>query len=390
MKTLISVFCFTLLSTSLVKAQNDTLLCDAKADTNYLKTLPWYGNNIYLENFLDSIGYPSSVSRIVGTDRVKYRIPIKFWVYRNNTGTTGPTTVQLQKYIDDLNRFYNIENNTWIGFYMRCSVGYINTLFPGPVNINFFDAVLSAQSNKEKGCINIHIVDGLPGTTIGVQIRARFFGVDGIFLNRSTYFFTDFSSTIAHEVGHYLQLEHTHEGSDSWLYAREPISRTRTLGGKLLCEKTGDLLRDTPADHDLSLNNSCSYTNVNKTDLWGDSYASPPTGSSSPDPTNILSYNGRRTCCDFFSRQQIAVMLYSIERGKSKSNVVGWKDLKGEYDNYEPDNDVTTARAILLGEVQERNFHQQYTDEDFQGTAIWSNCDIDWVRYTATCTGTFL
>jgi hypothetical protein len=71
MKTLISIFLIMILSTVSAKAQNDTLLCDAKADTNYLKTLPWYGNNIYLQNFLDSIGYPSATSRIVGTDRVK-------------------------------------------------------------------------------------------------------------------------------------------------------------------------------------------------------------------------------------------------------------------------------------------------------------------------------
>lgn len=243
--------------------------CDAKADTNYLKTLPWYGNNNYLENFLDSICYPSPTSRIVGTDRVKYRIPIKFWIYRNNTNTGGPTLAQLQSYIDNLNRFYYVENNSLIGFYMRCNVSYITTLFPGPVNMSFFDAGLTAQSNKEKGCINIHIVDGLPGSTIGVQIRARVFGMDGIFLANTTYTRPALASTIAHEVGHYLQLEQTHEGSDSWIFMREPISRTRMSGGKPLCEKTGDLLSDTPADHDLSFNTSCLYLNVNRTDLWG-------------------------------------------------------------------------------------------------------------------------
>lgn len=91
----------------------------------------------------------------------------------------------------------------------------------------------------------------------------------------------------------------------------------------------------------------------------GDSYANPPVGASSPDPTNILSYNGMRTCCVRFTRLQIAAMLYSIERGKSSSNKTGWKDVKGEYDSYEPDNDAATARPILVREVQERNFHQQ-------------------------------
>jgi len=43
------------------KAQSvDTLLCDAPdRDITEFENLPWFGNNAYLENFLDSIGYPS-------------------------------------------------------------------------------------------------------------------------------------------------------------------------------------------------------------------------------------------------------------------------------------------------------------------------------------------
>ena len=110
-------------------AQNvDTLECDAKGrDTSEMQDLPYFGNNDYLENFLDSIGYPRSTSqsRIIGLNQVRYRIPIKFWVYRHSDGTGGPTFEHLANYIRDLNRFYNIENNTWIGFYMKCDIGYI-------------------------------------------------------------------------------------------------------------------------------------------------------------------------------------------------------------------------------------------------------------------------
>ncbi len=390
--TLLSIFLFTYCMS--IKAQTDTLLCDANADTNYLKTVPWYGNNSYLQNFLDSIGYPSATNRIVGNDRVKYRIPIKFWIYRSSGSTTGgPNLAQLQSYIDNLNRLYNVDNNTLIGFYMRCNVSYVNAISQGPVNFSFLEASLAAQSNKEKGCINIHIVDNLPGNTIGVQLRARFFGLDGIFLSRVTYQglpVSSYVSSISHEVGHYLQLDHTHSFNTSPIWWREPISRTRTWSnGKKVCQTTGDLLEDTPADPELSTNFSCSYINVGKTDLWGDSYGVPPSGSSSPDPTNILSYNGLRTCCNHFSRQQIAVMLYSIERGKSKGNKTGWKDIRGEYDEYETDNDINTARLIQYGEVQERNFNQQYTSEDIAGNAIWTNCDIDWIKYTAPCSGPF-
>lgn len=50
-------------------------------DTTEFQNEPWYNNNDYLENFLDTIGYPSSgqQNRIVGAP-VRFWIPLKFWV----------------------------------------------------------------------------------------------------------------------------------------------------------------------------------------------------------------------------------------------------------------------------------------------------------------------
>lgn len=189
----------------------DTLLCDyPDRDTAEAELLPWFGNNDYLENFLDSIGYPpaNGSNRIIGPNQVRYHIPIKFWVYSDDNGTGGPTIEQLQSYIDNLNRFYNIDNNTLIGFYMRCNIGFIDDDDHLVIN-NDLEAWSLIQNHKEKGGINIHITNELNDAT-GVHYRARFFGVDAIFLNRNTYLSPDLSSTIAHEVGHYFELDHTH------------------------------------------------------------------------------------------------------------------------------------------------------------------------------------
>ena len=82
-------------------------------DTTEFQNQPWFSNNDYLEHFLDSIGYPAagSVNRIVGAPQVRFWIPLKFWVYRNDDGTGGPTLRQIQTLIDDLNRRYNQTNN---------------------------------------------------------------------------------------------------------------------------------------------------------------------------------------------------------------------------------------------------------------------------------------
>lgn len=154
----------------------DTLLCDyPDRDTTEAELLPWFGNNDYLENFLDSIGYPSANSsyRIIGPEQVRYHIPIKFWVYRNSSGIGGPNLIQLQTYIDNLNRFFNVDNNTLIGFYMKCDIGYIDDDSHLEINTDS-EAWSLIQNHKEKGSINIHITNELNNAT-GVHYRARFF-----------------------------------------------------------------------------------------------------------------------------------------------------------------------------------------------------------------------
>lgn len=211
----------------------------------------------------------------------------------------------LQNYIDNLNRIFNTDNNTWIGFYMRCEIGYIN-------DDNSFDiqgdgeAWNIIQANKLRGCINIHIV-GTYEQTAGVMIRSRIFGRDGIVLNFNATG-TNANTTIAHEIGHYFELDHTHQYSNRGKCRKEPVSRTRTwpffnfcpFGGsgptnQRICQATGDLLEDTPADPDLTNNQftssgACTFNvlgNYNNTnDAWGDSYTNPPLGS--PHPTQEM------------------------------------------------------------------------------------------------------
>ncbi|HWR33462.1 MAG TPA: T9SS type A sorting domain-containing protein [Chitinophagaceae bacterium] len=396
MKKLLILVTLITFSNNLFSQASDTLECDAPdMDSTEAEALPWFGNNDYLEHFLDSIGYNPGGNRIVGPDRVRYHVPIKFWVYRSSAGTGGPNLQQLQNYIDNLNNFYNVVNDTKIGIYMKCEIGFIDD--DDHLEVGGLEAWGLIIAHKESGCINVHITNSLRDA-FGVSYRARFFGVDGIFLSQETYTRPDLATTLSHEVGHYFELVHTHHYANKGKCRKEAIDRNRTwpfimfcpFGGggpssQKVCEATGDFLRDTPADHDLSPNNSCIYYQTQQVDPWGDHYESPPTGSSPPDTRNILSYNGLRSCRVVFSRLQIAVMLHSIERGKSQSNRNAWKDLRAEYDEYEMDNFSEVARNITLTEVQERNFNQQYEET----VPVWSQCDVDWVRFVAPCSSNF-
>lgn len=108
-------------------------------------------------------------------------------------------------------------------------------------------------------------------------------GPDRIFMSNNC---STNGSTLAHEIGHYMSLYHTHETF---------IDDEFVDGSN--CAVSGDLFCDTPADPNLNgrVNSSCVYTGT-ATDGNGDAYL--------PDPSNIMSYS-RKSCRDFFSPEQI-------------------------------------------------------------------------------------
>lgn len=95
-------------------------------------------------------------------------------------------------------------------------------------------------------------------------------------------------STLAHEIGHYMGLMHTHGGSSGEL-----------VDGSN-CSQQGDLICDTPADPGLSglVDNACMYTGT-ALDANNQPYQ--------PDVTNIMSYS-RKVCRTSFTTMQYAVI----------------------------------------------------------------------------------
>lgn len=93
-------------------------------------------------------------------------------------------------------------------------------------------------------------------------------------------------STYPHELGHYLNLFHTHESSEGV----ELVARSN-------CEVAGDFLCDTPADPELSEDNTsgCSYSSETK-DAEGRLYL--------PDTSQIMSY-APKTCRTTLSPQSL-------------------------------------------------------------------------------------
>lgn len=312
-----------------------------------LKAKPWFGNNKFLFDYLKKNKYSDTENNIM------YRIPIKFWIYRKSNGEGGISEKRIKKHIKDLNKYYSM-NHTGIRFYLFPVISYIdnNKRYSQGFRI---EGPIQTFRHKEKGCINVLVVKDLrkgKGSINGVYNSVT----DAVIIKQNVS-----TSTLSHEIGHFLGLMHPHRNWKKGKRKQESVSRTRKVKGLfrkgLNCENNGDALCDTPAEPNLAsyTNNRCQYTGGNYKDNWGDRYY--------PNTNNIMSYTKNRECRNNFTKGQIAVMLYTASKHKYSK---GWKvknNSNTEFDAYEPDNTQKMASKIFFNNPQIHTFHKIYRDK---------------------------
>ena len=254
------------------------------------------------KNIPDSCHYTRNIETVL------YKIPIKFWIYRKSNSKGGLTIEDMKEHINHLNYYYSI-NNTGIRFYLRPDYEYIDSdkLF----KLNYLSqAPFQTIRHRSKGCINVYVAEKLK--------RSKRFSIDqnysgtynsvskGVIMARGVS-----SSTLSHEIGHYLGLKHTHRLWKIKLL-QEPVSRTKEIPftNKKKCEKRGDGLCDTPAEPNLTkyTDKNCHYTGWNVKDKYGEVYK--------PATDNIMSYTYNRECRNKFTKGQIAVMYKKLKKNK--------------------------------------------------------------------------
>ncbi len=364
-------------------------------DTTELKNLPWYGNPQYLEDLLDSVEHSDPCPTCRVEEDVRYRIPLQFWVYNNDAGNAFgvPNDEQIRNEIDAVNEDHR-RNRTGIRFYLRCDgIARVNSSTLQDV-LKYFTSTQQSFFLSVKGAINVHVV----------RSGGSFYNAlsDAIFVNREEIVPPPgiaIRSTLSHEIGHALGLAHTHL---NWGIPfpfrqrfREPVDRNRTTfrlfqGGNVrTCSVTGDLLCDTPADPRLvnpipadgvvgnfNLPPGCNFFG-NQEDIYGDQYANPPAGSRPPDPNNLMTYGDN--CRQDFTREQIAVMIHRLERGKYRRYRNGYTTFRTTTDFFEPDDAFALARDINLNTPELRTFNQSYRRDGTRNR--FDSCDEDWVVF---------
>lgn len=348
--------------------------------------IPWFGNNELLyetllknEDMLIS-DTPSdrSVNGGICGKTNGLNIPIRFWVWRENSSDNAIGESHLQDLIDAANGVFQA-NGLNFNFYTYCPEFPIDADL---VDIEDSDELdeLDDNGNNDGNAINVHIVK--TGMGNGISWAGVYNGSDDfIAIRRSSVTSTrGLTETWPHELGHYFGLDHTHNHTEDFFQTgtacckSEPVTRGKKWHEPCIgciwvgipwynkrCSRTGDYLCDTEADPRGS-HSSCTYTNT-WTDGYGDTYH--------PSTSNIMSYYS--SCRTQFTDGQKGLMIWQIIfKGnrefilKSHQNVV-------PTDEYEPDNtdEVEVPRLISIGETQCHSMSTVYKNADCSDSEDW-------------------
>lgn len=218
------------------------------------------------------------------------RIPIAIRIVNYTQGGGGLDRAYIPEIMDSLNARFASTNLQF--FQCQDPVDVYENKFYDFDRSRFSD---SLNNRNIPGVLNIYLINKVLNDDEFLCGYARFPWTEGEYIVVANSCALN-GSTVAHEVGHYLGLYHTHETANGI-----------ELADGSNCKYRGDQICDTPADPRLSTRNvdeNCEYTG-NAKDINNDFYE--------PDPSNIMSYS-RKSCRTNFTEEQAVRMNYYLER----------------------------------------------------------------------------
>lgn len=186
-------------------------------------------------------------------------INVFFHIVRESDGTGGINPANINVILQNLNEAFN-PHRIYINNF---GVDFIDSSTYYNLATNEFNGLISI--NNISNAINFYLVNSAPYAGRAQDILSK----NLVVVNNSAL-----SPTSPHELGHCLNLWHTHHGRG----CDDTNGCTENINGAN-CSSCGDFVCDTPADPCVLglIDNNCQYTGG---------------GGFSPDVTNIMSYGG--------------------------------------------------------------------------------------------------
>ncbi|TRX61465.1 DNRLRE domain-containing protein [Fulvivirga sp. M361] len=375
-------------------SSSDSDCSSERLDSAAIVNQPWFGNNAFLENYIanspDYSGPRGGVPVARAGVNATYNIPIYPIIYRNSDGTNQSIDLfRMQNVIQSVNQIY-LDAGTGIRFYINSEPAYINNTNYNTDIDNHLESSTMMYRHRPSKAFGVHFIHSLGDEDFGGRAQ-RLFAKYNNALTVGTRSVSDLASTLAHELGHNLDLDHTHDpGRYFWGLSdrdngdlptcfQESVSRTRKQGALCViswlggnpkkCEVNSDRLCDTLADPGQSgkVDTACVYTGGGK-DHWDAAW--------DPMTDNVMSYS-RRKCRLSFTPMQIAIMDITLTEFLNERNI---RDIK--VDQFEPNNYFSSLLpTIALGNTQKHVLTPRFNFTELS--------DIDITRFTVTQTDVF-
>lgn len=214
-------------------------------------------------------------------------INVFFHIVRQSNGTGGFNSSNIDLIVEDLNEYYN----PFDIYINKQGVDFIDNSTYYDLTSNEFNSLIGI--NNSSNSINFYLVNSAPYAGRAEAILSK---------NLVVYNSYALSPTSAHELGHCLNLWHTHHG----LGCNDLGGCAEAIDGSNSAT-CGDFVTDTPADPCVlgQVNDNCQYTGG---------------GGYNPDPTNIMSYGG--SCRNHFTSGQAQRMRNTISGSSLLQQIV--------------------------------------------------------------------
>lgn len=244
------------------------------------------------ERWVNREKFPNQMKAYGGTT---YYVPVQLHLINDDNGLGGISESEALAALDRMNEYYI---DASIHFYQCGGIDIINNSTYFDYNKNQMADLDAAYS--QPNVVNIYVANSaINSSGSAICGHAEFPG--GLDFIMQTTSCMNNGSTLAHEMGHYLGLYHTH----STTFGDEAVDGSD-------CATQGDLICDTPADPRLSSGNNinndgCIYFGTD-VDENGDTY--------SPSVTNVMSYSSKE-CRFTFSEGQLDRALWTLENERT-------------------------------------------------------------------------